>query len=231
MQISERILFEDNHLIIVNKLAGELVQGDHTGDKPLLELVRDYIRDTYNKPGNVFCGLVHRLDRPTSGIVIFAKTGKALARMNKIFEQRQIQKFYYAVVQNLPSKQQDRLVHYLKKDARKNRSFTRPADDKQAKKAELSYSLFASSQRYHLLEVELHTGRHHQIRAQLAAIGSPIKGDLKYGFARSNHDASISLHAGRIVFAHPVSKEVLDLKAVNLGEDAIWRIFNPKITA
>lgn len=231
MQISERILFEDNHLIIVNNLAGELVQGDITGDKPLLEKVRDYIRDTYNKPGNVFCGLVHRLDRPTSGMVVFAKTGKALARMNKIFEQRQIRKYYYAVVQNAPKKQEDRLVHYLKKDARKNRSFPRPESDKQAKRADLTYRMIASSQRYHLLEVELHTGRHHQIRAQLAAIGCPIKGDLKYGFARSNHDASISLHAGRLQFKHPVSKEDIDLKAANPGEDAIWRIFNAKIMA
>lgn len=229
MSISERILFEDNHLIIVNKLAGELVQGDHTGDQPLLEKVREYIRVTYDKPGNVFCGLVHRLDRPTSGLVIFAKTGKALARMNKIFEQRQIQKFYYAVVQNRPAKDADRLEHFLKKDAKKNRSYPRPANDKEAKKAILNYNLIASSQRYHLLEVELHTGRHHQIRAQLAAIGCPIKGDLKYGFDRSNHDASISLHAGKVKFEHPVTKEALEIRAANPGEDAIWRIFNPKI--
>lgn len=229
MPLKERILFEDNHLLIINKLAGELVQGDHTGDRPLLEKAREYIRDTYNKPGNVFCGLVHRLDRPTSGIVVFAKTSKALARMNKIFEQRQVAKTYYAVVQTKPAKSEERLVHYLKKDAKKNKSFVRPPSDKQAKKAELTYRLKGESQRYFLLEVELHTGRHHQIRAQLAAIGSPIKGDLKYGFARSNHDASISLHAGRIQFKHPVSDELVDIKAINPGEDAIWRIFNPKI--
>ncbi len=229
MPLKERILFEDNHLLIINKLAGELVQGDHTGDRPLLEKAREYIRDTYNKPGNVFCGLVHRLDRPTSGIVVFAKTSKALARMNKIFEQRDVAKTYYAVVQTKPSKAEDRLVHYLKKDAKKNKSFVRPAGDKQAKKAELTYRIKGESQRYFLIEVELHTGRHHQIRAQLAAIGSPIKGDLKYGFARSNHDASISLHAGRIQFKHPVGDELVDIKAINPGEDAIWRIFNPKI--
>tara|TARA_Y100001978_G_scaffold198588_1_gene211284 strand:- start:123 stop:818 length:696 start_codon:yes stop_codon:yes gene_type:complete len=229
--ISERILFEDNHLIIVNKLAGELVQGDFTGDKPLLEKVRDYIRDTYNKPGNVFCGLVHRLDRPTSGIVVFAKTSKALSRMNKTFEKREVRKIYYAIVQEKPNPAEGRLVHYLKKEAKNNKSYPRPASDQNAKKAELTYKLIADSQRYFLVEVELHTGRHHQIRAQLAAIGCPIKGDLKYGFARSNHDASISLHAGRIQFEHPVGGEPIDIVAANPGEDAIWRIFNPKITA
>lgn len=229
MGVSERILFEDNHLLILNKLAGELVQGDHTGDLPLLEKARQYIKETYNKPGNVFCGLVHRLDRPTSGIVVFAKTGKALARMNKIFEQREVEKTYYAVVQNPPQQKEAVLEHYLKKEASKNKSFVRPSSDKQAKKAKLTYRLKASSQRYFLLEVELHTGRHHQIRAQLAAIGSPIKGDLKYGFARSNHDASISLHAGRLRFNHPVGGVPVDIKSQNPGEDAIWRIFNPKI--
>lgn len=229
MGVTERILFEDNHLLVLNKMAGELVQGDNTGDQPLLEKARQYIKETYNKPGNVFCGLVHRLDRPTSGIVVFAKTGKALARMNKIFEQREVAKTYYAVVQNPPKEKEATLEHYLKKEASKNKSFVRPAGDKQAKKAKLSYRLKASSQRYFLLEVELHTGRHHQIRAQLAAIGSPIKGDLKYGFARSNHDASISLHAGRLRFNHPVGGDLVDIKAQNPGEDAIWRIFNPKI--
>ncbi len=229
MGIEERVLYEDNHLLIVNKLAGELVQGDHTGDKPLLENARDYIREKYQKPGNVFCGLVHRLDRPTSGIVVFAKTSKALSRMNKIFEQRQVQKTYFAVVQNKPPKAEDRLTHFLKKEASKNKSFPRSSDDKSAKRAELTYWLKAESQRYFLLEIELHTGRHHQIRAQLAAIGSPIKGDLKYGFPRSNHDASISLHAGRLRFKHPVGGDPVDIRAANPGEDAIWRIFNPKI--
>ncbi|MGB0979401.1 MAG: RluA family pseudouridine synthase [Croceimicrobium sp.] len=229
MGLSDRILFEDNHLLILNKLAGELVQGDHTKDKPLLEMARDYIKERYNKPGNVFCGLVHRLDRPTSGIVVFAKTSKALTRMNKIFEQREVSKVYYAVVQNKPANSEERLVHYLRKDAKKNKSFVRPESDKSAKKAELLFRLKAASQKYFLLEVELYTGRHHQIRAQLSAIGSPIKGDLKYGFARSNHDASISLHAGRISFKHPVGDELITIKAANPGEDAIWRIFNPKI--
>jgi len=231
LDLKNRILFEDNHLIVVNKLAGELVQGDHTGDQPLLERVRAYIKEKYQKPGQVFCGLVHRLDRPTSGIVVFARTSKALSRMNKIFEQREVQKTYYAVVQEKPNPSQARLTHFLKKDAKKNRSFVRRPDERGAKKAELTYTVFAESQRYYLLQVELHTGRHHQIRAQLSAIGSPIKGDLKYGFARSNHDASISLHAGRISFIHPVTKEHLDIKAANPGEDAIWRIFNLKILA
>ncbi len=227
--LSSRILFEDNHLIILNKLSGELVQGDFTGDKPLLEKVRAYIKETYNKPGNVFCGLVHRLDRPTSGIVVFAKTSKALARMNKLFEQREVDKRYYAIVKDLPDPKQAKLSHFLAKNAKKNKSFVYPDAKKGAKKAELEYRHRASSERYHLLEIKLFTGRHHQIRVQLAHIGSPIKGDLKYHYPRSNHDASISLHAGYLSFVHPVSQEKLEIRAICLGEDAIWRIFNPKI--
>lgn len=226
LSLRERIVFEDNHLIIVNKLAGELVQGDFTGDKPLLELVRDYIREKYNKPGNVFCGLVHRLDRPTSGLVVFAKTSKALTRMNKIFESRSLEKRYFAVLANRPPEELTRLEHWLKKDATKNKSFVVKPETKNAKKATLEYQLVASSQKYYLVEVNLLTGRHHQIRAQLAKENNPIKGDLKYGYPRSNHDASISLHAGKISFEHPISKEMLNLKAPCLSEDAIWRVFN-----
>jgi len=230
LKVADRIVFEDNHLIVVNKLAGELVQGDFTGDKPLVELVRDYIRDTYNKPGNVFCGLVHRLDRPTSGMVIFAKTSKALTRMNKLFETRSLEKRYYAVLAQRPPEEITVLEHWLRKDGTKNKSFVVKADTANAKKARLEYQLVATSQKYFLAEVNLLTGRHHQIRAQLSKEGNPIKGDLKYGYPRSNHDASISLHAGKISFEHPVSNEMLNLKAVCLGEDAIWRVFNTYIS-
>lgn len=229
MDIASRLLYEDNHLIIVNKLSGELVQGDFTGDQPLLEKVRTYIKEKYNKPGNVFCGLIHRLDRPTSGIVAFAKTSKGLSRMNKLFEQRLVDKRYYAVVKEKPVPTEAKLVNYLAKNAQKNKSFVYSDDKRGAKRAELDYKYLASSEKYHLLEIKLYTGRHHQIRVQLAHIGSPIKGDLKYHYPRSNHDASISLHAGLLSFEHPISKEAIEIKAACLGSDVIWRIFNPKI--
>lgn len=229
MALAERIIYEDNHLIVLNKRSGELVQGDFTGDEPLLEKVRTYIKVKYQKPGNVFCGLVHRLDRPTSGIVVFARTSKALARMNKLFQEREVDKRYYAIVKDKPRQQQERLTHYLAKDSKKNKSFVYADGKKGAKKADLEYRLIGSSERYYLLEVKLFTGRHHQIRVQLAHIGLPIKGDLKYHYPRSNHDASISLHAGYLAFKHPVSGEELEFRAPCLGEDAIWRIFNPKI--
>jgi 23S rRNA pseudouridine1911/1915/1917 synthase len=231
LKLEDRIVFEDNHLIVVNKLAGELVQGDFTGDEPLLELVRTYIKVKYNKPGNVFCGLVHRLDRPTSGMVIFTKTSKALTRMNKLFETRNLEKRYYAVVAERPPENVTRLEHWLRKDATKNKSFVVKPETQNAKKAQLEYKLAAASQKYFLLEVNLLTGRHHQIRVQLAKEGNPIKGDLKYGYPRSNHDASISLHAGKISFEHPISKEMINLTAPCPGEDAIWRVFNSIITA
>lgn len=221
-----RILFEDNHLIIVNKLAGELVQGDFTGDKPLLEIVRDYIRVEYDKPGNVFAGLVHRLDRPTSGIVVFAKTSKALTRMNALFEKREVDKRYWTLIKEKPPQEKDRLVHYLKKESAKNKSFVFKKDQNGVKKAALSYSLIAKSDSYFLLEIELETGRHHQIRAQLAAIGCPIKGDLKYGFPRSNNDGSISLHARSLSFTHPVTKETMQIKAPLPKSDNVWKYFN-----
>lgn len=226
MTVKERIIFEDNHLILVNKLAGELVQGDHTGDQPLLEKVREYIRVTYEKPGNVFCGLIHRLDRPTSGIVAFAKTGKALERMNKSFAERAVDKRYYAAV-GLAPPQSGQLTHYLKKDQKRNKSFATQQGNAGAKQAKLRYEQIAKSDRYFLLEVELYTGRHHQIRVQLAKAGFPIKGDLKYGFPRSNPDGSISLHAGALSFAHPVGGEPVKAQAPCLSKDPIWATFNP----
>lgn len=222
MSVKSRILFEDNHLIIVNKQPGELVQGDFTGDQPLLEKVREYIRAEYSKPGNVFTGLVHRLDRPTSGLVVFAKTSKALARMNTIFEKREVDKTYWAVVNQKPERDFDQLVHYLKKNPKQNKSYPVSKSMRDAKKAILNYKVISSSDHYFLLEVGLETGRHHQIRAQLAAIACPIKGDLKYGAARSNRDASISLHARSVSFIHPVSKESLEIKAPVPDSDKVW---------
>ncbi len=220
-----RIVFEDNHLLVANKLPGELVQGDYTGDIPLLEKVREYIRVTYDKPGNVFTGLIHRLDRPTSGLVVFAKTSKALARMNAIFEQRQVRKTYWALVKGVPRQVSARLEHHLKKDQKKNKSFVVSPGVKGARKAILNYRLLHKSESYSLLEIELETGRHHQIRVQLAAAGMPIKGDLKYGFPRSNPDASISLHARNIDFEHPVSNEKLNMAAPLPEGDKVWRYF------
>lgn len=229
MELAARIVYEDNHLLVVNKLPGELVQGDRTGDLPLLEKVRDYIRNRYQKPGQVYCGLIHRLDRPTSGLVAFAKTSKALARMNALFEQRAVRKDYFAITQNPPPEATMELKHFLRKDASRNKSVPVAASSPGAKEARMRLSLAAQSQRYYLLKVELMTGRHHQIRAQLAAINCPIKGDLKYGFDRSNMDASIGLHAGCLAFEHPIKKERIELSAPCLGEEAIWRIFNPYI--
>lgn len=211
--LQDRVLYEDNHLIVVNKRAGEIVQGDQTGDKPLLEHVRDFIRVKYNKPGNVFCGLVHRIDRPVSGAVIFAKTSKALSRMNEMVKNRHIQKFYWAIVQGQPMKSEDNLRNYIFRNERLNKSFISEVEKQGWQRAELNYSTLASSDRYSLLEVELLTGRHHQIRAQLSAMGCPIKGDLKYGAKRSNEDGSICLHARRLVFEHPVSHENIKIEA------------------
>lgn len=211
--LQDRVLYEDNHLIVVNKRAGEIVQGDQTGDKPLLEHVRDFIRVKYNKPGNVFCGLVHRIDRPVSGAVIFAKTSKALSRMNEMVKNRHIQKFYWAIVQGRPDKLENNLQNYIFRNERLNKSFISEVEKQGWQRAELNYSTLASSDRYSLLEVELLTGRHHQIRAQLSAMGCPIKGDLKYGAKRSNEDGSICLHARRLVFEHPVSHENIRIEA------------------
>ncbi|WP_281323917.1 RluA family pseudouridine synthase [Flavobacterium sp. IMCC34518] len=216
-----QILHEDNHLIVVNKRVGDIVQGDKTGDKPLSDVVKEYIKDKYNKPGEVFLGVVHRLDRPTSGIVVFARTSKALTRMNELFSNRETQKTYWAVVKNKPSKNEDKLVHYIKRNEKKNTSKAHLKEVPDSKLASLEYKIIKELDNYFGLEILLHTGRHHQIRAQLAAIGSPIKGDLKYGFDRSNPDGGIHLHARKLVFIHPVTKENITIIAPT-PEDVIW---------
>lgn len=216
-----QILHEDNHLIVVNKRVGDIVQGDKTGDKPLSDVVKEYIKDKYGKPGEVFLGVVHRLDRPTTGIVVFARTSKALTRMNELFSNRETQKTYWAVVKNKPSKNEDRLVHYIKRNEKNNTSKAHIKEVPESKLASLDYTIIKELDNYCALEINLHTGRHHQIRAQLAAIGSPIKGDLKYGFDRSNPDGGIHLHARKLVFTHPVSKEILVVIAPT-PDEVIW---------
>lgn len=206
-------LYEDNHLIIVSKAAGEIVQGDKTGDDPLSETVKAYLKEKHQKPGNVFLGVVHRLDRPTTGIVVFAKTSKALGRLNEMFRQGEVHKTYHALVPRIASTQTQRLTHWLTRNERQNKSYAHDREVKGSKQAILTYTPLQSSDRYTLLEVDLHTGRHHQIRCQLSHMGLPIKGDLKYGAPRSNPDGSISLHARRIVFTHPVSKAIIDVTA------------------
>ena len=215
------VLYEDNHIIVVNKKAGDLVQGDKTGDKPLGEFVKSYLREKYNKPGNIFCGVIHRLDRPVSGAVIFAKTSKALTRMNKLFREKTIQKTYWAIVKKKPKSERGTRTNFLKKDTKKNKSFVYKKEIEGSKKAILHYQVIQKLDNYTLLEIDLETGRHHQIRTQLSHMGSPIKGDLKYGFDRSNKDGSISLHARKINFTHPVSKETISLTAPT-PDDPIW---------
>ena len=215
------VLFEDNHIIIVNKKAGDITQGDKTGDKPLSDVVKEYIKDKYNKPGNVFIGTVHRLDRPTSGVLIFARTSKALERLNKMLREKTIDKTYWALVKDTPKKPIDSLINFLKKDSKKNKSFVYKKEVEGSKKAILHYKVIKKLDNYSLLEIDLETGRHHQIRTQLSHIGSPIKGDLKYGFKRSNKDGSISLHARKIEFIHPVSKEKISITAPT-PKDVIW---------
>jgi 23S rRNA pseudouridine1911/1915/1917 synthase len=216
-----QVLHEDNHIIVVNKRVGDIVQGDKTGDKPLSEVVKEYIKIKYNKPGEVFLGVVHRLDRPTTGIVVFARTSKALTRMNELFSNRETQKTYWAIVKNKPINTEDKLVHYLKRNEKNNTSKAHLKEVPDSKLASLDYKIIATLQNYFALEINLHTGRHHQIRAQLSAIGSPIKGDLKYGFDRSNPDGGIHLHARKLVFAHPVSKENIEIIAPT-PNDVIW---------
>jgi len=216
-----QVLFEDNHIIIVNKRAGDIVQGDKTGDKPLSDVVKEFIKDKYKKPGNVYLGTVHRLDRPTTGLVIFAKTSKALPRLNKLFLTKDIKKTYWAIVKNEPKKQEDTLINWLIKNPKNNKSKAHSKEVTDSKKAILHYKIIKKLDNYFLLEVNLETGRHHQIRVQLSHIGSPIKGDLKYGFDRSNKDASISLHARHIAFIHPVKKDLVTVDAP-LPNDAIW---------
>ncbi len=207
------VLYEDNHLIIVNKRAGDIVQGDKTGDTPLSEIVKQYIAKKYHKPGAVFLGVVHRLDRPTSGIVVFARTSKALTRLNKLFAERKTQKVYWALVKNKPPKEQDELTHFLKRNTKQNKSYAYVKEVPQSKKAQLTYKIIKTLDSFYLLEIVLKTGRHHQIRSQLSSIDCPIKGDLKYGFNRSNPDGSISLHARTLAFIHPVKKELITVVA------------------
>lgn len=228
MGVKERILYEDNHLIIVNKLCGELVQGDETGDETLADKVKEYLRLTYHKAGNVYLGIPHRLDRPTSGIVVYAKTEKALVRLNELFRGSSVKKIYWAIVDNLPSQMEGTLIHHMVRDTKQNKSIATSIERAGSKVAKLDYKVVASSKSYHLLEIELHTGRHHQIRAQLAAIGLHIKGDLKYGSPRSNPDGGICLHARLISFVHPVKKEVLTVVA-DPDLDNLWSAFMEQV--
>ncbi len=221
----EQIVYEDNHILIVNKLPSEIVQGDKTGDTPLSEKIKHFIKERDLKPGNVFCGVIHRIDRPVSGLVIFAKTSKALSRFNELFREKTIHKSYLAVVKNKPPKVKDSLVHYLVKNEKTNTSRVVDKTNKQALRAELEYELVASSDNYHLLKIKLLTGRHHQIRCQLSAIGCPIKGDLKYGFARSNEGGFIHLHSYSLQFVHPVKQENMEVHAMPLSSDAVWSYF------
>jgi 23S rRNA pseudouridine1911/1915/1917 synthase len=216
-----QILYEDNHIIVVNKRVGDIVQGDKTGDKPLSEIVKEYIKDKYSKPGEVFLGVVHRLDRPTTGIVVFARTSKALTRLNEMFSARETQKTYWAVVKNKPEKTADTLLHFLKRNEKNNTSKAHLKEVPESKLAKLDYKIIKELNSYFVLEIDLHTGRHHQIRAQLAAIGCPIKGDLKYGFDRSNPDGGIHLHARKLVFVHPVSKEKMEIVA-STPKNSVW---------
>lgn len=218
------VVYEDNHVIIVNKTASEIVQGDKTGDTPLSETVKLYLKEKYAKPGNVFIGVTHRLDRPVSGLVVFAKTSKALSRLNEMFRVGEVKKTYWAIVKNCPPQEEGELVHYLVRNEKQNKSYAYDKEVKNSKKAVLHYRLIARSNNYYLLEVDLKTGRHHQIRCQLAKMGCPIKGDLKYGFPRSNPDGSICLHARRVRLVHPVSKLEIDVTApVPVGN--LWNGF------
>ncbi|PKW20763.1 RluA family pseudouridine synthase [Flavobacterium lindanitolerans] len=217
-----QVLHEDNHIIVINKRVGDIVQGDKTGDKPLSDVVKEYIKEKYNKPGEVFLGVVHRLDRPTTGIVVLARTSKALSRLNDLFKNRETQKTYWAVVKNKPAEASAKLVHYLKRNEKNNTSKAHSKEVPDSKIASLDYTIIRELNNYYALEINLHTGRHHQIRAQLAAIGSPIKGDLKYGADRSNVDGGIHLHARKLTLTHPVTKELLEITAP-VPNDPIWK--------
>jgi len=223
------VLYEDNHLIFVNKQAGEIVQGDKTGDTPLSEIVKEWIKEKYSKPGNVYLGVVHRLDRPVSGVVLFAKTSKALPRLNNMFANHdKVKKTYWAIVQNKPEAPKGRLTHWLTRNEKNNTARAYDHEVAGSKKAILDYELIASSDRYHLLQIHLHTGRHHQIRCQLAKMGCPIKGDLKYGAPRSNPDGSISLHARHLTIEHPVSHEQISITAP-VPNNSLWQEISKKV--
>ena len=217
-----QILYEDNHIIVVSKTSGEIVQGDKTGDKTLCDSVKEYIKEKYAKPGNVFLGIAHRLDRPVSGIVIFAKTSKALSRLNNMFRDGEVHKLYWAITQNMPQKEEDTLTHWIVRNEKQNKSYAYDREKPGSKKAMLHHKVITSTDNYTLLAVNLMTGRHHQIRCQLSAIGCPIKGDLKYGSRRSNNDGSISLHARKVEFVHPVSKQPMCIEAP-VPDDRLWR--------
>ena len=218
------VVYEDNHIVVVNKTSSEIVQGDKPGDTPLSEMVKQYLKEKYNKPGNVFIGVTHRLDRPVSGLVVFAKTSKALPRLNEMFRNGEVKKTYWAIVKECPKETEGELVHYLVRNEKQNKSYAYDKEVKNSKKAVLHYKLIGHSQNYYLLEVDLKTGRHHQIRCQLAKMGCPIKGDLKYGSPRSNPDGSICLHARTVQFVHPVSKEMIRLTAP-VPEGNLWNGF------
>lgn len=218
------VLYEDNHIIIVNKSPGEIVQGDKTGDTPLVEIVKQWIKEKYAKPGNVFCGVTHRLDRPVGGVVVFAKTSKALSRMNEMFRDGAVNKTYWAITKNMPPKEEDTLTHYITSVEKNNKSYAWNEERKGSLKSILKYRVIGHSDNYNLLEINLLTGRKHQIRVQLSTIGCPIKGDLKYGAKRSNPDGSISLLARRIQFTHPVSGKEIDVTSP-LPNDPLWQAF------
>ena len=223
-----QVVYEDNHIIIVNKQSGEIVQGDKTGDRPLSDIVKQYIKEKYQKPGEVFLGVVHRLDRPVSGLVVFARTSKALTRLNKMFAEGEIHKTYWAIVKNMPEQPEGTLTHWLVRNEKQNKSYAYTTEKPNAKKAILKYKVIGRSDNYTLLEVNLMTGRHHQIRCQLAAMGCPIKGDLKYGAPRSNPDGSISLMSRHVEFTHPVSKLQIAVEAP-LPEDSLWQSFQTSL--
>ncbi|MCW3786693.1 RluA family pseudouridine synthase [Plebeiibacterium sediminum] len=220
------VLYEDNHIIAVNKTNSEIVQGDKTGDEALCDKVKAYVKEKYNKPGDVYLGVVHRIDRPVSGVVIFARTSKAATRLSKMFQDKEVKKTYWAIVKNLPNEDEGRLVHYMIKNQEKNRSKAYDSQKKGSKEAVLNYKLISSSANYHLLEIDLETGRHHQIRCQLAKIGCPIRGDLKYGASRSLKGGGINLHARKVEFMHPVKKEKIIITARVPKEESLWNEFD-----
>ncbi|KAA6301286.1 MAG: tRNA pseudouridine synthase C [Candidatus Ordinivivax streblomastigis] len=220
-----KVLYEDNHIIAVNKTGSEIVQGDKTGDSPLSETVKQWLKAKYNKPGNVFIGVTHRLDRPVSGVVLFAKTSKALSRLNEMFRDGKVEKTYWAIVKNRPPQEAGEWIHYLVRNEKQNKSYASDTEKPDSKKAVLCYKVLAHSEHYYLLEIDLKTGRHHQIRCQLAHMACPIKGDLKYGFDRSNSDGAISLHARKVRLVHPVSKEELLLTAPVPENDRLFQYF------
>lgn len=218
------VLYEDNHIIAVNKSCSEIVQGDKTGDTPLSEIVKQWLKEKYNKPGNVYLGVTHRIDRPVTGLVLFAKTDKALSRLNEMFQRNEVKKTYWAIVKNCPEHPEGELVNYLVRNSKQNKSYAYASERSDSKKAVLSYRLIAQADNYCLLEIDLKTGRHHQIRCQLANMGCPIKGDLKYGFKRSNPNGGISLHSRKVRFIHPVSKEEIEITAP-VPDEKIWAAF------